>query len=67
MYFLLSIISLVVVKSRSIAPAEQLKKFQGAMPINTESTNRGISTLICGKVRFISQFGDPGNSLKKII
>ena len=38
-YFLVSNISLVLVKSLSIAPAEQEKKFQGAMPINTVKAN----------------------------
>lgn len=65
-YFLVSIMSLVCVRSLKIAPAEQLKKFQGAIPTKTEKANSIIDTFKCGKLIFISQFGEPGNSLRNI-
>jgi hypothetical protein len=66
-YFLLSIMSLVVVKSLNIAPAEQQKKFHGAIPIKTDRINFNEETFKCGKVIFITQLGDPGNNRKKIM
>jgi hypothetical protein len=57
----------VSVSSIKIEPAEQLKKFQGDNPIKTEIINLTPSIFKWGKLKFISQLGVPGKTLRKIM
>jgi hypothetical protein len=50
-----------------ICPPSHVKKFQGIKPIKIDKkTWYGLMASICAKARFISQLGDPGNTLRKV-
>lgn len=65
-YLSLLINSLVLLREFKTFPAEQEKKFQGAIPIKTEIKKVCKGIPICGKVIFMIQFGLPGNSLRPV-
>lgn len=44
-------------------PASQAMKFQGISPKNIENIKCYEGMLRCGKLRFIAQLGEPGNTL----